>query len=121
MSVSGSACRLVRAMIGAAIGGASIMVFTGSALAESEVIMRQTLPFEACKTRISQLPASMNATPEQVSTEVDTGAIFKIRISASQSSLLLSCNKVTDQVEITRFINDTPDNAVASANIGNAS
>ncbi|MEO0496115.1 MAG: hypothetical protein AAF141_01920 [Pseudomonadota bacterium] len=73
-----------------------------SVLAEETLLVRKTIQFEECKSRVMAVPVSLGALPERVSIVRDTGAEFHLKIAARAANLVMACNKVSDQMEVYR-------------------
>ncbi len=85
-----------------ALACAGILLSCANAFADSEVLLRQEIAFDACHKSVDGILKSINPVKQQVTTEVDTGAMLRIRVMASASDLVMMCNKVTEQIEVTR-------------------
>lgn len=97
---------------------AFFMVLTGSAVAEDEILMRQSMAFNQCPSAIEGILRSMHARGDAVEVTRDTGAHYAVKLKSVDANLLFMCNAVSQQIEIAR---QTPgdyvdQNATASAN-----
>lgn len=90
---------------------AGVLLSPAIAFADSEVLLRRQIGFEACHKSVDGILETINPVKHQVSTEVDTGAMLRIRVMASASDLVMICNKVTEMIEITR---ETPGRLAAA-------
>ncbi|MEM7462058.1 MAG: hypothetical protein AAF362_05205 [Pseudomonadota bacterium] len=88
-----------------------ISTFPTKSFAESELILRQAADFEACHQTVSNLVKELGARPEQIRLEVDTGAVYRLKIVSFDANLVFLCNKVSEHLEILRT---TPGEAVVA-------
>ncbi|MGB7432349.1 MAG: hypothetical protein WA921_07770 [Ahrensia sp.] len=83
---------------------AFLMVQTGLALAGDTVLMRKSMEFHQCPQVVENILTSMNASGQNVVLVRDTGAHYSVKLRAVEANLVLSCNAVTEQIEITRQV-----------------
>ncbi len=92
----------------AAAGGLCVAV---SAAAEEEILLKKSMDFAHCAQSIAAMLESIGATPEQVRIEVDTGAIYRVKLAASKANLVFRCGKSDGFIEVVRT---TPGELVAA-------
>lgn len=83
---------------------AFLMAQTGLAPAGDTVLMRKTMEFHQCPQVVENILSSMNASGHNVVLVRDTGAHYTVKLKAVEANLVLSCNAVTEQIEITRQV-----------------
>ena len=85
--------------------GAMSMLFMGSvhALADEEVLLRHDLGFSQCRTVVHAFLADYEADPAHVTTEADTGAHYRVKLSSADANLLFRCNAVSQQIAVIRI------------------
>lgn len=98
-----------RCLAALAAAGGLCVAFT--AAAEEEVLLRKSMDFAYCASSIAGMLKSIEAAPEQVRIEVDTGAIYRVRLTASKANLVFRCGKSDGFIEVVRT---TPGEQVAA-------
>lgn len=81
---------------------AFFMALTGSAFAEDEILMRQSMAFNQCPSVIEGILQSMQAHGDAVEVTRDTGAHYAVKLKSVDANLLFICNAVSEQIEIAR-------------------
>lgn len=83
---------------------AAIVVSTAlPAFAGSDLLVRQRAPsFSACIAVQDQMMRNLGVEPTMLSVETDTGAMLERRYATATADLVLSCNRVTDMLEVRR-------------------
>ena len=96
-------------MIGVA-AVATLLATTGAARAEREVLIRQRAPFDACMAVLDQMAENLGIDTTELRISIDTGALNERRYVSeeAEAELVLSCNRVTDVLEVRR---ETPDHS----------
>ena len=84
-------------MLGAAMG-----LSAAPALAGTDVIIRQQVPFDACVDVQDRMMTGLGVAPETLAIEMDTGAMLMRKYSSLEANLVLVCNRVTDVLEVRR-------------------
>ena len=75
--------------------------------AGSDVLIRQLIPsFEACVAVQDKMMRNLGVAPETLSVEMDTGAVLERKYSSGAADLVLTCNRVTDLLEVRRVTSD---------------
>ena len=96
------------------LAGAMIAATLSPALAGSNLLIRQHAPsFKACVAVQDQMMRNLGVEPAMLSVEIDTGAMLERRYETEAADLVLSCNRVTDLLEVRRET-PAPARAVAS-------
>ena len=73
------------------------------ALAGSDLLVRQRAPsFSACIAVQDQMMRNLGVEPAMLLVETDTGAMLERRYETATADLVLSCNRVTDMLEVRR-------------------
>ena len=79
------------------------------ACAEDTLLIRQTAPsFDACVTVQDAMMRNLGVEPATLSIEMDTGGMLVRRYHSGAADLVLSCNRVTDVLEVRRETGITP-------------
>ena len=104
-----------RFMRSVALGAALIpaaLVPAAPAFAGSDVLIRQTAPsFAACVAVQDAMMRNLGVEPDALAVEMDTGGMLMRKYASSAADLLLSCNRVTDVLEVRRVTPGTMDKA----------
>ncbi len=85
-----------------ALTGACVVISSANAFAETEVILRKEIAFEACHKSVDGILGSMGASSDRVFREVDTGALLRVKLVSDTADLVMICNKVTETIEVSR-------------------
>lgn len=73
------------------------------AQAGSDVLIRQTAPsFAACVAVQDAMMRNLGVEPAGLSIEVDTGGMLERKYASAAADLVLTCNRVTDVLEVRR-------------------
>ena len=73
------------------------------ALAGSDVLIRQTAPsFDACVAVQDAMMRNLGVEPAMLAVEMDTGGMLMRKYASASADLVLSCNRVTDVLEVRR-------------------
>ena len=85
------------------LAGAIVLAAATPALAGSDLLVRQRAPsFSACVAVQDQMMRNLGVEPHALSVETDTGALLERRYATATADLVLSCNRVTDMLEVRR-------------------
>lgn len=76
--------------------------FPATALAESELLLRQHTRFHTCRITVQDLVGKLGARDEQLVLERDTGAHYQLKIVSEEANLVFRCNKVSRTLEVSR-------------------
>ena len=75
-----------------------------AAEAGSDVLVRQIIPsFDACVAVQDNMMRNLGVEPAALSVEVDTGAMLERKYASGAADLVLTCNRVTDVLEVRRI------------------
>lgn len=97
------------------LAGAMVAATVSPALAGSDLLVRQRAPsFKACVAVQDQMMRNLGVEPAMLSVETDTGAMLERRYATNDAELVLSCNRVTDMLEVRRETPAIPAAVVAS-------
>lgn len=85
---------------------AAVVLVAATALpaqAGSDLLIRQTAPsFDACVAVQDAMMRNLGVEPAGLSVEVDTGGMLKRKYASASADLVLTCNRVTDVLEVRR-------------------
>jgi hypothetical protein len=85
-------------MLAALVAGNCLVV----PAAAEEIILRKQLDFEQCPGAVAGMLGSMKARDDQFRTEVNTGALYRVRLDVGQTSLVFRCGKSAGIIEVVR-------------------
>ena len=106
-----------RAAVRAAALGIALAA-AAPAYAGSDVLIRQTAPsFDACVAVQDAMMRNLGVEPAMLAIEMDTGGMLMRKYASAAADLVLSCNRVTDVLEVRRVTPGTMDDE-ASAGSG---
>jgi hypothetical protein len=77
-------------------------VSTSWAQAESELIVRSSLAFDACPAKVDAMLTRLDADERNIRVVRDTGAHYSVKLVARSANLVFLCNAVNETIEITR-------------------
>ena len=73
------------------------------AFAGSDLLVRQRAPsFDVCVDLQDQMMRNLGVEPAMLSIEADTGAMLERRYATATADLVLTCNRVTEMLEVRR-------------------
>ena len=82
---------------------AVVLAATAPAHAGSDVLIRQTAPsFAACVAVQDAMMRNLGVEPAMLAVEMDTGGMLMRKYASAAADLVLSCNRVTDVLEVRR-------------------
>lgn len=73
-----------------------------AARAGEEMLVSESIGFSDCRASVAQLLATLKAAPEQVRVEVDTGALYRVKVVSEDANLVFLCNGVAGSIAIAR-------------------
>ena len=72
------------------------------ASAGEELLLRQSASLTACRAMVANTLNSLKAPAERIRVEVDTGALYRLKVVSSEANLVFLCNGVAEQISISR-------------------
>jgi hypothetical protein len=73
-----------------------------SATAGEELLLRQSASLTSCRAMVANTLNSLKAPADRVRVEVDTGALYRLKVVSSEANLVFLCNGVAEQISISR-------------------
>ena len=93
---------MMRSSTAAILAAIGMMLSSGAAHA-GDVLIRQTVPYRACVQLQNTMMRNLGVDPNDLEERMHTGAILQRAFVGQHAELVLSCNKVTDTLEVVRF------------------
>ena len=93
----------IRAALAPFVLAVPVLAVPAPASADSDILIRQTAPsFDACVAVQDAMMRNLGVEPGGLSVEMDTGGMLKRKYASAAADLVLSCNRVTDVLEVRR-------------------